>query len=607
MKKDNSVARRKAASKLVDGLRGIFIFLFSISGIINLLALTGSFYMMQIYDRAIPSQSIPTLAGLSILAIGLYVFQGVFETLRSQILVRVGAGVDRKLAPLAHKVAIDMPRFGFTPAESLERGRDVDTVRSFLGSQGPMALFDLPWLPLYLIFVYALHPYLGALVTAGAFVLSMLAIANEIMTRKLAGVTHQATIARNVIAESNARNAEVMRAMGFAGRAVDRFVDANKQHLELQTRSNDLSGTMGAVSRILRMILQSATLGLGAYLTIQGQMSGGSIIACSIASSRALAPVDMAIANWKNVVNARNAWSRIIDTMVALAAERKPMDLPLAKRALRVDKLTVAAPATGRVLLSEVSFELKAGQALGVIGSSGGGKTTLVRALTGIWASLRGSVRLDEAELNQWPEASLSSMIGYLPQDVALLDGTIAENIARLDPKANPENVVEAARAAGVHELIVHMSDGYQTQVGTQGETLSAGQRQRIGLARALYGNPFVVVMDEPNSNLDAEGELALTAAINGIKQRGGIAIVVAHRPSALVAVDLVAVVQQGRMVAFGGKEDILGQGQKPVAANKSSPAPAEASTALTAVAKPASRTGSAPLAPRTAPQLVVG
>ena len=598
MKKDNSVARRKASSKLIEGLRGIFIFLFSISGLINLLALTGSFYMMQIYDRAIPSQSIPTLVGLSILAIGLYVFQGVFETVRSQILVRVGAGIDRKLAPLAHKVAIDMPRFGFSPSESLERGRDVDTVRSFLGSQGPMALFDLPWLPLYLIFVYALHPYLGALVTAGAFLLSMLAIANELMTRKLAGVTHQATIARNVIADSNARNAEVMRAMGFAGRGVARFVDANRHHLELQTRSNDLSGTMAAVSRILRMILQSATLGLGAYLTIQGQMSGGSIIACSIASSRALAPVDMAIANWKNVVNARNAWSRIVDTMVALAADRKPMDLPLATKALKVDKLTVAAPATGRVLLSEVSFELKGGQALGIIGASGGGKTTLVRALTGIWAALRGSVRLDEAELNQWPEASLSSMVGYLPQDVALLDGTIAENIARLDPKANPETIVAAARAAGVHELIVHMSDGYQTQVGTQGETLSAGQRQRIGLARALYGSPFVVIMDEPNSNLDAEGEQALTAAITGIKQRGGIAIVVAHRPSALSAVDLVAVVQQGRMVAFGAKDEILGQGQKPVAANAEKPEQAPT---------PAPRLVAGPTAQRASPQLVAG
>ncbi len=573
MKKDNSLARRAAASKLTGGLRGIFIFLFSVSGIINVLALTGSFYMMQVYDRAIPSQNVPTLLALSALAIGLYVFQGVFETVRSQILVRVGAGVDRKLAPLAHKVAIDMPRFGFSTSEALERGRDVDTVRGFLGSQGPIALFDLPWLPLYLIFVYALHPLLGALVIGGAFVLTMLAIANELMTRKLAGVTHQATIARNIIADSNARNSEVLRAMGFSGRAVARFVEANKEHLALQTKTNDISGTMSAISRILRMVLQSATLGLGAYLTINGQMSGGSIIACSIAATRALAPVDMAIGNWKNVVSARGAWSRIIDTMVALSDEQKPLDLPIATKTLKVEKLTVAAPSNGRILISEVTFELKAGQALGVIGASGGGKTSLIRAVTGIWASLRGSVRLDEADLTQWSEESLSKMIGYLPQDVALLDGTISENIARLDPKADPDAIVAAARAAGVHEMIVRMSDGYQTQVGAQGETLSAGQRQRIGLARALYGSPFLVVMDEPNSNLDGEGEQALTTAIAGIKERGGIAIVVAHRPSALAAVDLVAVVQQGKMIAFGGKDEVLGQNKaagtaKPVAAN---------------------------------------
>ncbi len=592
MKKDNSLARRRASTKLIGGLRSIFIFLFSVSGIINVLALTGSFYMMQVYDRAIPSQNVPTLLALSALAIGLYVFQGVFETVRSQILVRVGAGVDRKLAPLAHKVAIDMPRFGFSTSESLERGRDVDTVRGFLGSQGPIALFDLPWLPLYLIFVYALHPLLGALVIGGAFILTMLAIANELMTRKLAGVTHQATIARNIIADSNARNSEVLRAMGFSGRAVARFVEANKEHLALQTKTNDISGTMSAISRILRMVLQSATLGLGAYLTINGEMSGGSIIACSIAATRALAPVDMAIGNWKNVVGARNAWSRIIDTMVALSDEQKPLDLPIATKTLKVEKLTVAAPSNGRILISEVTFELKAGQALGVIGASGGGKTSLIRAVTGIWASLRGSVRLDEADLTQWSEESLSKMIGYLPQDVALLDGTISENIARLDPKADPDSIVTAARAAGVHEMIVRMADGYQTQVGAQGETLSAGQRQRIGLARALYGSPFLVVMDEPNSNLDGEGEQALTTAIAGIKERGGIAIVVAHRPSALAAVDLVAVVQQGKMIAFGGKDEVLGQNKaagstKPVAAN-SPQAPAAS-------------------VPRLVPQLVAG
>lgn len=562
----------QARDRLTKGFRGIFAFVFSISGLINLLALTGSFYMMQIYDRAIPSQNVPTLLALSALAIGLYVFQGVFETIRSQVMVRIGSRLDKKLAPLAHKVAIDMPRFGFSTSEALERSRDVDTVRGFLGSQGPMALFDLPWMPLYLAFVYLLHPYLGALVIGGAFLLSMIAIATELSMRKLSQDTQKSVMIRNSIADSNTRNAEVLRAMGFASRAVDRFTEANLEHVNHQTKANDLSGTLGAVARILRMVMQSATLGLGAYLVINGQMSGGSIIAASITASRALAPVDMAIANWKNMVQARNAWKRLQETMIALEKEVTPMALPDASQTFKIEKLTVAAPASGRVLLSEVSMDLKAGQALGIIGPSGGGKTTLVRAMTGIWPVLRGGVRVDDAELSQWPEEALSSIIGYLPQDVALLDGSIGQNIARLDPEAESETIIAAAKLAGIHEMIVRLPEGYQTQVGPQGTALSAGQRQRIGLARALYGNPFIVVMDEPNSNLDSDGELALTQAIKSIRARGGIAIVVAHRPSALAAVDQVAVIQQGKLIAFGAKDEILGTGQaKPEPANAAS------------------------------------
>jgi PrtD family type I secretion system ABC transporter len=556
-----SEKEREIAERLTKGFRGVFVFLFSISGLVNLLALTGSFYMMQIYDRAIPSQNVPTLLALSALAIGLYAFQGVFETIRSQVLVRIGARLDKKLAPIAHKVAIDMPRFGFSTAESLERSRDVDVVRGFLGSQGPMALFDLPWMPLYLLFVYLLHPYLGGLVIAGAFLLSLIAISTELLMRKLSHATQGAALSRNSIADSNARNAEVLRAMGFARRAVDRFSEANKEHLTLQTKSNDIAGTLGAISRILRMILQSATLGLGAYLTIKGEMSAGAIIAASITSSRALAPVDLAIANWKNVLQARNAWDRLRQTVAAFDAEKPPIELPRAKNTFKVEKLTVAAPASGRVLLTEVNFQLEAGQGLGIIGSSGGGKTTLVRALTGVWPSLRGSVRVDDAELTQWHEESLSSIIGYLPQEVALLDGTIADNISRLDPEADSADLINAATQAGIHELIVRLPDGYQTQVGAQGFSLSAGQRQRIGLARALYRNPFIVIMDEPNSNLDSDGETALTSAIQAIKARNGIVIVVAHRPSALAGIDLLAVIQQGKMVAFGPKDKILGGG----------------------------------------------
>lgn len=566
-----SASKRKGAEKLTKGFKSIFVFLFAMSGVINILALTGAFYMLQIYDRALTSGSIPTLVAISALAIGLYFFQGMFDVIRSQILVRIGARLDRKIAPMAHQVAIDMPRFGFSTAEALERGRDVDTVRGFLGSQGPIALFDLPWMPLFLVFVYILHPWLGALTLGGACVLTLLTILTELMTRRLSSATHQAAVARNAIADSNARNADVLKAMGFAGRAVARFDRANEDHLELQTRTNDISGTFGALSRVLRMILQSAVLGMGAYLTIQGELSAGAIIAASVASARALAPIDLAIGNWKNVVSARTAFGRLKETAMALAGSADQMVLPAPVGSLKVENITVAAPGSGRVLLSEVSFELKGGQALGIIGPSGGGKTTLVRALTGIWPVLRGSVRLDDAELTQWDDDRLGQFVGYLPQEVALLDATIEENISRLHDAPEARSIVEASRAAGIHEMTVRMPDGYRTELGPLGVSLSGGQRQRIGLARALYGNPFLVVLDEPNSNLDGEGEEALTSAIEGIKRRGGIAIIIAHRPSALAAVDLVAVVQNGKMTAFGPKADIIG-----ATARRDAPPPAK-------------------------------
>ena len=550
--------KRKSAEKLTGGFRAVFVFLFAMSGIINILALTGAFYMLQIYDRALTSGSVPTLLAISILAIGLYFFQGLFDIIRSQILVRVGARLDRKIAPMAHQVAVDMPRFGFSTAEALERGRDVDTVRGFLGSQGPIALFDLPWMPLFLAFVYMLHPLLGALTIGGAFVLTMLTIVTELLTRRLAGASHAAAVTRNAIADSNARNADILKAMGFAGRAVARFNRANDEHLELQTRTNDISGTFGAISRVLRMILQSAVLGLGALLTIQGELTAGAIIAASVASARALAPVDLAIGNWKNVVSARSAFQRLKETVVALSQAGEPMLLPAPCKSLKVENITVAAPGSGRVLLSDISLELLAGQAVGVIGPSGGGKTTLAKALTGIWPVLRGSVRLDDADLHQWSDEALGSFIGYLPQEVALLDATIEENISRIQEKPDARAIVEAARAASVHEMIVRMPEGYRTGLGPLGVSLSGGQRQRIGLARALYGNPFLVVLDEPNSNLDGEGEAALTAAVQAVRQRGGIVVVVAHRPSALAAVDLVAVIQNGRLTAFGPKNEVL-------------------------------------------------
>lgn len=570
----------KKATEALGGIRGLVAFLMSISGIINLLALTGSFYMLQIYDRALVSGSVPTLVAISVLAIGLYAFQGMFDIIRSQVLVRMGARLDRRLAPLAHQVVIDMPRLGYSPAEALERGRDVDTLRGFFGSQGPMAIFDLPWMPLFLAFVYILHPALGALTIAGSFVLACLAIATEVLTRRWSQATTVATVERNAIADSNARNAEVLKAMGFASRAVARFAGANERHLDLQTRTSDISGTFGAISRVLRMLLQSAILGLAAYLTILGELSAGAIIAATISASRAMAPIDLAIGNWKNIVAARNAWRRMRDTVEVLDSQDAPMVLPAPKATIKVEGITVAAPATGRVLLSDVSFTLNAGEALGIIGPSGGGKSTLARALTGIWPVLRGAVRLDEADLLQWGDDERGKHIGYLPQDVALLDATVEENISRLDPAPNPVEIVGAARAADVHELIVRLPDGYRTALGPMGTAISGGQRQRLGLARALYGNPFLVVLDEPNANLDPEGEAALTAAIEAVKRRGGIAVVIAHRPSALQACDLIAVIQKGKLSAFGPKDQVLNARPGPAPAEENS-APAARPTPI--------------------------
>lgn len=554
-----------AAANPIGSFRAIGIFLLGLSGVINILALTGSFYMLQIYDRALTSHSIPTLVAISALAIGLYLFQGVFDILRSQILVRLGARLDAKLAPMAHHVVIEMARYGYSTSEALERGRDVDVVRGFLGSQAPVAFFDLPWMPLFLGFVYLLHPVLGLVTLGGALVLISLTVATELMTRRAGGETHQAAVLRSTLADSHARNADILRAMGFGGRAVARFEKANSRHLALQTKTSDITGSFGGISKVLRMMLQSALLGLGAFLTIKGEMSAGAIIACSVASSRALAPIDSAIGNWKVISAARRSFRRLKQTLAAADDSAHILPLPAPCASFKVENITVVAPGSGSVLVGEVAFELKAGEALGLIGPSGGGKTSLAKGLVGVWPLLRGKVRLDDADLDQWRADVLGEHIGYLPQDVSLLDGSIAENISRFELEPDARKIIAAAKAAGIHEMVTRMPEGYQTELGPSGTALSAGQRQRIGLARALYGEPFLVVLDEPNSNLDAPGEAALGEAIEGVKARGGVVVLIAHRPKALAAVDYVGVVQNGKLVAFGPKDKVVGEPARPI------------------------------------------
>ncbi|PZX56434.1 ATP-binding cassette subfamily C protein [Cereibacter changlensis] len=555
-------ARRLLTAKrlLRQDLTRYGLALFGISGLINILALTGAIYMMQVYDRALTSGSLNTLLALSILALGLYLFQGGFDAIRAQIMVRIGARLDKRLAPLAHRVAVDMPRFGFSTTEALERGRNVDTLRGFLTSGAPPALFDLPWMPVFLLFVYALHPLLGAITLCGAVVLSILTVVAEIRSRDLTQSSQQAMVQRNITAESNARAADALVSMGLVDRAVRRFETANAEALALQTRGADVNATISSISRVLRMILQSALLGVGAFLTIGGHMSAGAIMAVSVAAGRALAPIDQVIGNWRGILGARNAWVQLRETLGAMPEERSYLTLPKPQASLKVEGLTVASPANGRVLLSDISFELSAGQALAVIGPSGGGKSTLLRALAGVWPALRGTVRFDGTALNHWEPARMGELVGYLPQEVNLFNASILDNIARLSEQRDSAAIHAASAAAGVHGMISSMPEGYDTQVGSHGSALSAGQRQRIGLARALYGQPFVVMLDEPNSALDAMGEKALNETIRDIRARGGIVIVVAHRPNVLSAVDMLAIVQGGRMIAFGPRDEVLGE-----------------------------------------------
>lgn len=536
-----------------------------LSAVVNILALTGSFYMLQVYDRVLASRSIPTLLVLSGLAIGLYLFQGILEIVRGQIFVRLASRTDRKLSEMAHDAAMRLPLYGGSRSESLQPLRDVDTVRSFLSGSGPIAFFDIPWLPLYMGFVFLLHPVLGIITAAGAVVMFGLALLGERLVRAPSlGVTQLAS-ERAGIAQSCERNAEVLRAMGFGGNLLRRFRDVNERHLSSQEQLADVGGGLSVTSKVFRMLLQSALLGLGAYFTILGEMSAGAIIAVSIASSRALAPIETAIANWKGFVAARQCSARLDKVFSSLPKEQEPIDLPAPSNVLALEAVSLNAPGSQRFVLNGVTLDVKAGQGLAIIGPSAAGKSSLARAMVGVWPVARGSVRLDGATLDRWANVKLGRHIGYMPQEVDLFEGTIAENISRFDANADGAAILEAARAADVHEMILRLPNGYETRIGDRGTTLSAGQRQRIGLARALYGNPFLVVLDEPNSNLDADGDAALLKALYAVKQRGGIAVIVAHRPTVLQAVDLVAVIGNGQLTAFGPRDEIIRKATKPV------------------------------------------
>jgi ATP-binding cassette subfamily C protein len=555
---DQPAIRSPDLAAAFRGFRGAILAVSVISGIINLLALTGSLYMLQVYDRVLSSHSVPTLVSLSVLMVVLYAFYGILDLLRNQASGRAAVLFDRRIAGPAHALVVNLPLKGASASTAQQPMRDVDTIRGFFANGGPIAFLDLPWMPLYLAFVYLLHPLLGLMCLSGMLLLVLLTFLTERLSRNEVQASARADAARKAIADANTRNAEALQAMGFAGRAVNRFEKVNQSYLVLQTKASDMISKMTAVSKFLRLVLQSSILGLGAYLTLRGEVTGGAIIAASITTSRALAPVEQVIAHWRNFLAARQSYGRLSKMLDMLPALHRPLALPPPVERLTLEHITVCVPGTERPVLLDVSFELRRGQALAVIGPSAAGKSSLARAITGVWPPLRGSIRLDGATLDGWSPEELGRHIGYLPQDVTLFEGTIAENICRLEDEKDSDAIIAAAKGAGVHDMILHLPSGYETNVGPDGSALSAGQRQRIALARALFRDPFLIVLDEPNSNLDAEGEEALSTAIQGVRNRGGIVLVIAHRPSALSTVDHVAMIHAGQLSAFGPKEEVL-------------------------------------------------
>lgn len=556
----HSVDLRSAIFGCVSGLAGVGLF----SAVINILALTGSIYMLQIYDRVLPSQSVPTLVGFTIGMLGLYAVYGLLDFVRLRLLVRIGSRLHRNLQQKVFAISLSLPLIGGQDANRIHPLRDLDQLRGFLSGLGPTVIFDAPWIPFYLVIIYLLHPSLGILATVGALVVVLVTVGAESLGRAPAALASETFMSQRVLADSGRRNAEVVQAMGLSAQLGRRWSETTHAYLGHQEHLSDVVGAASSLSRALRMALQSCVLGLGAYLVIGGEASPGVIIASSILLGRSLAPVDVAIANWKGFLATRRSYSQLSAVLSAFGNQNEFMELPRPQASLAVEELTIAPPSLPRPTVMNVSFQLAKGAGLAVVGPSGSGKTTLARALVGAWKPLRGTVRLDGASLDQWNSEQLGAHIGYLPQDVELFDGTVADNISRFGGKADPKGVLAAARAAGIDKMIMRLPNGFQTRVGEGGTALSAGQRQLVGLARALYGDPFLVVLDEPNSNLDVDGDAALGGAILSVRQRGGIVIVVAHRPSALANIDQVLVMANGMLHAFGSREDVMAKVIRP-------------------------------------------
>ncbi len=552
--------RRSELGEALRACRNAFIGVGVMSCMINLLYLTGSIFMLEVYDRVLPSRSVPTLIGLCVIAGFLFSVMAILDLIRARLMVRIGANLDESLSGRVYETLIRIPLKAGGRSDGLQPLRDLDNLRSFLSGSGPIAFFDLPWLPIYIaICFFFFHFWIGMAALCGAILLVALTVLTEIWTKKPMADSTQHALARNGLAEISIRNAEAIHSMGMLSRIAGRWAEANRRYMASHRKASDVAGSLGAISKSLRMIIQSGVLAVGAWLVINQQASPGIIIAGSILAARALAPVDLAIANWKGFQAARQSWSRLNRLLAMFPAQKEVMPLQPPQLMLSVENVAAVPPGTQKVVVSDVNFLLRAGNGLGIIGPSASGKSSLARLLVGLWPPVRGHVRIDGAALDQWMPEALGRHVGYLPQNVELLAGSVAQNISRFERDPDPDAIVNAAKTAGVHDLIVKLPEGYETQVGESGSALSAGQAQRIALARALYGDPFLVVLDEPNSNLDYEGDEALARAVMSVRNRGGIAVIIAHRPSALEAVDLVLVMANGRMQhPVGPKETVL-------------------------------------------------
>jgi PrtD family type I secretion system ABC transporter len=527
------------------------------SAVVNILMLAGPIYMLQIYDRVLTSRSVPTLVALTIFLVGALSFQGLLDIIRSRIVVRSAALLDRRLATTVHSAVIRLGVSRRQPGEAQQPVRDLDQIRAFLTSAGPVAIVDLPWVPAFLLICYLLHPWLGVMATAAALLLMVITVLTERASRAHNRDMLADAGTRSAMVEMDRRNSESVVAMGMATSLGKRWAAINERYVGTMGRSADVTGTYGSISKVLRLLLQSLMLGLGAYLVIRQELTAGAMIAASIMMGRALAPIEMAIANWRLFTGARDSIRRLSDILSRLGPNRVATELPKPTQSLDV-AITVGAPGALTPIVAGVQFRLTAGEVLAVIGPSGAGKTSLVRALIGIWPPAKGTVRLDGAALDQWDPEIRGRHIGYVSQAVELFDGTIAENIARMSPEPDSAAVLVAAQMAGAHDMILRLPNGYDTKIGDAGVVLSAGQRQRIALARAVYGDPFLIVLDEPNSNLDGEGEAALQKAIHDLKSRGAIVLMIAHRQSSLVMCDKALVLRNGVQEAFGPRDAVL-------------------------------------------------